>query len=172
MSETGALDLATLCRHAGVTPRTVRYYIQQGLLPSPGAGAGARYSEGHLARLALIRSLLKEHLPLAEIRRRLAGLDDGAIIREVEPRAGAPAGSAADYVASVLAEQSIVYAVSSEPGQGGRAPHDRHPPARSQWERIALSADVELHVRRPLTRDGNRRVERLLAAAHAIFSEP
>jgi hypothetical protein len=30
---------------------------------------------------------------------------------------------------------------------------------------------VEVHVRRPLTREANRRVERLLAAARAIFTE-
>ncbi len=42
---------------------------------------------------------------------------------------------------------------------------------RSQWEHIALAPDIELHVRRPLSRIQNRRVERLLAIARALLEE-
>ena len=70
-------ELATL---AGVTPRTIRYYVSIGLLPSPGqSGPGTRYGDGHLARLRLIRRLQREHLPLGEIAVRLEGLDDVAV---------------------------------------------------------------------------------------------
>ena len=70
-------ELATL---AGTTPRTVRYYVSVGLLPSPGqVGPGARYSDAHLRRLRLIRRLQAEHQPLAEIRSRLDGLDDDQV---------------------------------------------------------------------------------------------
>ncbi|MEO5964963.1 MAG: MerR family transcriptional regulator, partial [Candidatus Limnocylindrales bacterium] len=73
-------SLAELARLADVTPRTVRYYVAQGLLASPGAaGSATRYSEGHLARLRLIRRLQREHLPLAEIRSRLERLGDEEI---------------------------------------------------------------------------------------------
>jgi DNA-binding transcriptional MerR regulator len=41
-------------------------------------------------------------------------------------------------------------------------------PERSQWERIVLEPDVELHVRRPLSRVQNRRVVRLLAFAREL----
>ena len=44
-------------------------------------------------------------------------------------------------------------------------------PTRSQWERLALTPDVELHVRRPLSRFQNRRVDRLLEAARQILKE-
>ena len=95
-------DLADL---AAVTPRTIRYYIAQGLLPSPGRpGPGAAYAEGHLARLRLIRQLQREHLPLAEIRARLAGLDDETVAELVE-ETGAPGpepDTAADYIRRVL----------------------------------------------------------------------
>ena len=171
MDDSRSWNLATLCELAGVTPRTVRYYVQQGLLPSPGLGAGARYSEAHLARLALIRSLQKEHLPLAEIRRRLAGVDDRTVIRNVEPGVREVSRSAAEYVESVLTEQSIVYGDPSQPLPTAPGPRRRGEVERSQWERVGLSADVEVHVRRPLTREANRRVERLLAAARAIFTE-
>ena len=52
---------------------------------------------------------------------------------------------------------------------------ERHPAPtaaeRSQWERITLAPDVELHVRRPLTREQNRLVEQLLEAARKLFWE-
>ena len=98
-------DLNDLCQQSGVTARTVRYYVQQGLLPSPGLGAGARYREGHLARLRLIRRLQAEHLPLAEIRRRLEALDDDAVqalLQWPATAGGAPVNSAVDYVRAVL----------------------------------------------------------------------
>jgi DNA-binding transcriptional MerR regulator len=42
---------------------------------------------------------------------------------------------------------------------------------RSQWDRIILSPDIELHIRRPLTRDQNKRVERLVQTAREILTE-
>ena len=42
---------------------------------------------------------------------------------------------------------------------------------KSTWERIRLSRDVELSIRRPLTREQNKRIDRLLEAARLIFSE-
>ena len=43
------------------------------------------------------------------------------------------------------------------------------PSERSTWERIPLAADLELHVRRPLDRETNRRLDRLLAFARELF---
>ena len=43
---------------------------------------------------------------------------------------------------------------------------------RSPWERISLGSDLELHVRRPQSRDDNRRVERIIEAALRILNEP
>ena len=101
---TNAMCSTELADLAGVTPRTVRYYLAQGLLPAVGQGGpGSRYGSDHLARLRLIRRLQGEHLPLAEIRRRLDALDDGQI-RELaggEPPAP-PVDSALDYLRSVL----------------------------------------------------------------------
>ena len=46
------------------------------------------------------------------------------------------------------------------------------PGERSTWERIPLAADLELHVRRPLDRETNRRLDRLLAFARELFEGP
>ena len=101
-------DITELCERADVTPRTVHFYVQQGLLPPAGSpGPGARYSEAHVARIKLIRLLQKQHLPLAEIARRTKGLSDeqiAALIAETKQRRAEERGSALDYVRSVLAE--------------------------------------------------------------------
>jgi len=177
-----AFDLNELCQQSDVTARTVRYYVQQGLLPSPGLGAGARYGSGHLDRLRLIRRLQREHLPLAEIRRRLEELDDDsvrALLERPQPADPGSATSAVDYVRAVLGSPGPATAASPpSPGAAVAAPPSLPPPTsaprppdRAQWERITLTPDIELHVRRPLSREDNRRVERLLEEAHGIFRE-
>jgi DNA-binding transcriptional MerR regulator len=143
-----AYGLQTLCTQAGVTPRTVRYYIQNGLLPAPDPqGPATRYSRGHLDRLRLIRNLQREHQPLAEIRRRLQSLKDEDIRRLVGKRA--PASPL-----RVRAGTNPSFTLT-----------------RSQWERVPLAPDVELHVRRPLTRETNRRVDKLVDLARRLLTE-
>lgn len=166
-------DLLELSDRSGVTPRTVRYYIQQGLLPSPGQmGPGTKYTAAHLNRLRLIRQLQRAHLPLAEIRHRLQPLDDAAVAASLEEGAATvnATSSAVDYVRSVLGTAGAPAGeVASVIAHG--TPARRQGQERSQWERITLGDDVELQVRRPLSREQNRRVERLLEAARRIFED-
>ena len=148
------LDLTELADRAGVSIRTVRYYIQQGLLPRPEArGPGAHYKEEHLDRLLLIKRLQREHLPLAEIRRVL----ESSAGESPAPR------TARDYIRSVLGESIPTY--SAAPSD------DPTPSTRSQWERITLAPDIELHIRRPLSRAVNKQVERLVDAARDILED-
>jgi DNA-binding transcriptional MerR regulator len=195
------LTLQELADLAGVTPRTIRYYIAQGLLPSPGrVGPGATYGETHLARLRLIRKLQREHLPLAEIRAQLAALDDASVVALAEAAPSEPADSAADYIRNLLDAQPFLgqrrraqspspalsmphpAAVSrlmdapiepTPPPAASAPPPSAEPsaPDRSQWDRIVLVPDVELHVRRPLTRQLNKQVERLVAIARQLLEE-
>jgi DNA-binding transcriptional MerR regulator len=249
-----AFSLSDLARAAGVTPRTVRYYLAQGLLPPPiGAGRGPHYDGDHLARLRLVRNLQERHLPLAEIRRQLASMSAAEVLEasELAPKEAATQadqpGSALQYVRSVLGATGGSAIGSTAPRMAaaipaprlpapprpearpagpeagpagpfgrlletmpGRGSHDpaatsgpmaalsmprpraewpdepsfeeaavarasgpvltEPPPAeRSQWDRIALGPDVELHVRRPLSRLDNKRVERLIATARHIL---
>src|SRR5512135_1265543 len=91
-------SIADLARLADVTPRTIRYYVSQGLLPSPEvAGPATRYGEGHLLRL--LRRLQRDHLPLSEIRARLERMGDAEVqatldahgLSSVEPTMGTDA---------------------------------------------------------------------------------
>ena len=45
------------------------------------------------------------------------------------------------------------------------------PGDRSQWERIVLAPDVELHIRRPLPRAQNKQVDRLVTIARELLEE-
>jgi hypothetical protein len=42
---------------------------------------------------------------------------------------------------------------------------------RSQWERLSLGPDVELHIRRPLPRSTSKRVDRLVEIARDLLEE-
>jgi DNA-binding transcriptional MerR regulator len=64
-----------LAELGGVTRRTVRYYVQRGLLPTPlGTGRGPHYTQAHLERLIHIRQLQETGVPLAEITAQLDGV--------------------------------------------------------------------------------------------------
>ena len=70
-----ASDLAA---RVGVSERTVRYYVAEGLLPPPaGRGRGAHFSAGHLARLRLVRAIQQAGNDLEMIREYLAELGPG-----------------------------------------------------------------------------------------------
>jgi DNA-binding transcriptional MerR regulator len=216
--------LTELADLAGVTPRTVRYYLAQGLLPAVGhTGPGAKYDDRHLARLRLVRRLQAEHLPLAEIRRRLDELDDdeiGELAGSTQPTA--PGDSALEYLRGVLAgppaakprrfpdfgigvlpplraqalRDAPVAASRFEPDTvpefsppgvaDSPAPYasppmvppafvpsipEPSPMERSQWDRVTLSPDVELHIRRPLGRAQQKQVDRLVAIARELLEE-
>lgn len=65
--------LEELARKAGTSPRTVRYYVQRGLLPAPAfRGKDSAYDEGHLDRLRAIRRLQEAFFPLEAIAVELA----------------------------------------------------------------------------------------------------
>lgn len=73
-------SIGEIAAKAGVTTRTVRYYVAEGILPSPTlVGKYARYGEKHLHRLDLILRLKASYLPLPEIREQLNALSDAEI---------------------------------------------------------------------------------------------
>ena len=101
-------SMSELASLTGLPPRTIRYYIAEGMVRPPGReGAATRYPESTLARLRLIAKLRDAHLPLAEIRSRLAELTDEQAV-ELSTQALTPpvvSESALDYIRGVLAER-------------------------------------------------------------------
>ncbi|MCR5185650.1 MAG: MerR family transcriptional regulator [Clostridia bacterium] len=61
--------VSELANKAGVTKRTIHYYISKGLLlPPEGTGVNSIYTDEHLNRLLLIKKLQAEYMPLNKIR--------------------------------------------------------------------------------------------------------
>ncbi len=245
MPEETSYTIADLARLTGLNVRTIRYYIAQGLIPASGeSGPGAHYGQGHLDRLRLTKRLQQQHLPLAEIRQRLAALSDDEVagLLDTTPAPGAPDTSALDYVRGVLGAalsspdasrtpaEPAPAAMAKDPdraafaarmrgaarpaalmslreaapplssagpgmprmkdlpaidprlaaaqaraasrtGEAGPTSTELQAPERSQWERHALGPNIELHVRRPLSRLEQRRVERLITIARQVLKE-
>jgi DNA-binding transcriptional MerR regulator len=72
MSKTHTYSIGSLADAAGVSRRTVHFYVQRQLLPPPeGLGRGALYTDEHLARLLEIKAWQEEGVPLEEIHTRL-----------------------------------------------------------------------------------------------------
>jgi DNA-binding transcriptional MerR regulator len=104
-------ELATL---AGVTPRTVRYYIAQGLLDRPaGEKRGAHYLRRHLEQLLLVRRWTDAGLSLDRVRELIAGAP------EEPPRRAAPPGSVEVWSRLTLADGLELHV---EPGRAGLSP--------------------------------------------------
>jgi len=83
--------IGDLERETGINPRTVRYYISEGLLPpAHGRGPTATYDLGHLLRLRAIRQLQGNYLPLAEIKEQLGRLDDDQIAAMLNVQSSPP----------------------------------------------------------------------------------
>lgn len=127
----GIEDLARL---GGVSRRTVRYYVQEGLLPAPlGAGRGAHYGADHLARLLKLKSLQESGLTLDEVREALERPQPLAhpvrhsYRREWSAHAHAPAAPN-----------------GPAPDASGTEPPPIVP--RTPWTRIGLLPGVEIHV--------------------------
>lgn len=157
--------IAELAEQTGVTPRTVRYYVAEGLLPPPG-GAGQQrvYTDEHLRRLQAIKRLKEAYLPLDEIRRQLAMLPAEELERLIEVPQPAP-GSALDYIAAVLASPSGPKVAREAPAglprlvaQSSRETASAMPTSATApmaaipavlettaWRRAVLAPGVELH---------------------------
>jgi DNA-binding transcriptional MerR regulator len=104
-------ELSTL---AGVTPRTVRYYIAQELLDRPeGEKRGAHYLRRHLEQLLLIRRWTDAGLSLDRVRELIAGAP------EDPPRRAVPPGSVEVWSRVTVADG---LEVQLEPGRAGLTP--------------------------------------------------
>jgi DNA-binding transcriptional MerR regulator len=135
MRQEQSYSISDLAEQAGVTPRTIRYYTAEGLLPAPDTrGKYARYGEEHLLRLQMIARLKERYLPLGEIRAQLEALTSAELRTLLSDQPGiAPAPvSATEYITRVLqqhtgsqvAESAARYQAPTAPQ---RQPHAQAP---------------------------------------------
>jgi DNA-binding transcriptional MerR regulator len=133
---TSDLTLEDLARHSSLTLRTLRFYIQEGLLQGPDThGKFSRYSQQHLDRLELIQRLKSLRLPIKEIRNLLDAMtpDEISRIREyqdalnpnmslnasepMESTVSAPGSSALEYIRSLEKNQENLQTVTGYPSR-------------------------------------------------------
>ena len=115
---------------AGVTRRTVHYYINKGLIPpAEGAGVNSYYTADHLNRIRLIRKMQESYLPLNEIRKIVTPLDPAQVVEHLELyKLGEPPANRRFVVQEMAHEES-----SQLPG------------TPLLYERVDLGSNIELH---------------------------
>lgn len=177
------LTIEELAEQAQVSPRTVRYYISEGLLPGPGArGKLASYGGDHLARLLLIRRLLDQGMPLAEVKRATESLSSAEVrglLGEAEERSAAleraaQSPSPREYVSELLRQaqsrqQKTGLTPPSPPGVAAKStpPSGGSPSTPTAWERIEIAPGVELNVRSDLAARFRKIIDRFIAVLRA-----
>lgn len=126
--------LTELAKEAGVSPRTVRYYVQRGLLPAPPfKGPDTVYGEEHLLRLKAIRALQAKFLPLDAIQVELMRLSPEELRALVD--AAPPSPEPVPALAPLPAPKLV------------KAEHADSPSAEvTSWRRWELAPGLELHL--------------------------
>jgi DNA-binding transcriptional MerR regulator len=161
------LSIEDLAQAADVPVRTVRYYISGGLLSGPGArGRAASYDDEHLARLQLIRRLVDQHVPLAEVRDRLthlSGAEVESLLRSEHRREAAlrraSQASPQDYISGLLNQTRNARATTEPKPSPARSRSEVEEPSWRRWE---LAPGVELHVRADAAQQHAALIEQLL----------
>lgn len=132
--------LTELAEAAGVSPRTVRYYVQRGLLPAPPfKGPDTVYGEDHLLRLKAIRALQARFLPLDAIQVELARLSPDELQALVDAEAPPPPASTAGAAAPAPSPDHVLGRTKEE---APAAPSE----AVTSWRRWELAPGLELHL--------------------------
>jgi len=154
MSKDRTYTIGSLADTAGVSRRTVRFYVQRDLLPPPqGLGRGALYTDEHLARLLQIKAWQEDGVPLDEIHGRLRRTPSPAGLAPEKRDTGRVTESGSDYERRVPRPHALPFA----PGQ--------------HWFRQPLIAGYELNVaggRQPLSA---RQLANLASALSEILEE-
>jgi DNA-binding transcriptional MerR regulator len=144
--------LEELARAAGTSPRTVRYYVQRGLIPAPAfRGKDTAYGREHLVRLRAIRQLQQAFFPLEAIaveleRKSLEELEkiaDGSVPVRVQVR------------------QSETVEEARQSSTGGPS-KGRVFQSSSAWRRMEIMPGLELFLADDASDDAKRAAERIV----------
>ncbi len=191
--------ISELAQLTGVSTRTIRYYIEEGLLPQPEVqGKYAVFNEDYLIRLKLIKHLKDAYLPLREIKRQLDNLmvaemrdlvkkfdenpsqtlaemgiypADKSKVMTLDISENEPQyDSAKDYIARALNRKP---AVMREPQNTFSAPSPgvlhKYNSSTESWQRVELAPGVELNIRQPQPSYRRIQIEELISFARRIF---
>ena len=131
--------------------RTIRYYMAEGLIQTPGEkqGTASLFSYLNLLQLLTVKKLQAEHLPIRKIRELVAGKSE----QELEMLLGVGGVAAKKsretdakrYLESLLAPESAAF-----PMETAAAPPPPAPQMLVQsasWQRVEIEPGLELHIR-------------------------
>jgi len=176
----GQMTIGELARRAGVSVRTIRYYLAEGLLPAPETdGRYSVFGPEYLARLKIIQRLKDAYLPLKEIRAKIDTLSREEVTQLLQSEAPAspqqaavqpflkeaPATSAMEYINNLMGRPRPTH---QPPTQPLRPPQ----PATDTWQRIYVAPGVEIHIEQGRQPHQADRIQKLLAYARQLFSQP
>jgi len=193
------LTIEDLARMSGLPLRTLRYYIQEGLLPGPDtAGKYASYSQEHLDHLAMIDRLKRLRLPLKEIRHLLSAMSPEDMRRMLNYQdqvqlsindASDPnvyendQTSALEYIRDLECRQSGFRSLTGSPSIPA-APQSYPNPrgnyhlnknrnlnagGKEKWTRFIVDDGIELNIREGIARKHAQEVNELIDFAAKLF---
>ena len=147
--------IGELAELAGVTRRTVHYYINKGLIPpAEGAGVNSYYTADHLNRIKLIRKLQELYLPLNEIRKIITPLDPDQVVEHLELyELGEPPVNRRLMVQEMAPDESC-----------------QLPGTALLFERVDLGSNIELHFPAELRNKNPALIHSLIESARRIIS--
>lgn len=129
--------------------RTIRYYMTEGLIQTPGErqGTASVFNYLNLLQLLTVKKLQAEHLPIRKIRELVAGKSE----QELEILLGVRSTGGRKTEAKQYLETLLASAPSRAPSQPlAAAPPPSAPQASAQthsWQRVEIEPGLELHVR-------------------------
>ena len=172
----------------GYSRRTIRYYIQEGLLEPPaGRGRGGFYYDSHLNTLSKIRQLQNQGLQLASI---------AQILKTSEMETLEKSGGREDELAwdCVVADETDLdkeirhaldpsFAEETEAAEQTEDPRfkrsTREPASRLEgardtsrqvWIRYPIADGVALHIRRDIDVSQRKKIDQVIRLADAIIN--
>jgi len=130
--------------------RTIRYYMAEGLIQTPGEkhGTASLFSYLNLLQLLTVKKLQAEHLPIRKIRELVAGKSE----QELELLLGVGSFAAKKsretdakrYLESLLAPES---APLLEQAAAPPLPAPQMVDQSASWQRVEIEPGLELHIR-------------------------
>jgi len=129
--------------------RTIRYYMSEGLIQTPGErhGTASVFNYLNLLQLLTVKKLQAEHLPIRKIRELVAGKSE----QELELMLGVRSASGKKTEAKRYLETLLAPAPAQQLRQDAAAPAAPPPQATASqphsWHRVEIEPGLELHIR-------------------------
>jgi DNA-binding transcriptional MerR regulator len=163
-------SIQQLAEKAGVSVRTIRFYINEGLLAAPPVkGRYSVYNQEYLDRLEMIRRLKDSFLPLKEIRERVNALTWDEVkqaLAQSEPQPGGKQSGGQQESALAYISQLL------NTNKPTRQPPvvEREADLPESWQRHVLAPGIEIHIRTDAGPADRQLASQVIRYARKLFS--